>query len=56
MNYLSNGILIIKMKLVSEGWWNTVTMNIPKNVKGPDDIEWKKLTSDVLTGNLIYPV
>lgn len=51
-----DGTLVTQVKPVCETWWKTVNLCVPKTVKRPDKIEWKKLTTDVLIGNLIYPV
>ncbi len=56
MQYLPNGIIVARIKPVCKSWWKTVKMSIPESIKPPNQIEWRRLTTDVLVGNLIYPV
>lgn len=56
MRYLPDGTLVTKIKPICESWWWTVQMNTVNCIPHTAAIEWKKLTTDVLVGNLIYPV
>lgn len=55
-DYFPDGTLVNRVKPVCEPWRKTVEICIPKTIIKPGEIEWRKLTADVLMGNLIYTV